>query len=141
MLLKNLSLISKLTIFFAKIPDRKNVVKIKVWFNKILDISLNINSLQPKHSLLIAAFFDEENLEFIESQILDFPKNGYNSVNTFVNKITQRLNYPSGILSTNSKNFILRSYIHNEVFSSELESIVILDVANSAKVLSRNFIF
>ena len=39
MLLKNLSFIIKFTIFFANTPDKKKVKKIKLWFNKILDIS------------------------------------------------------------------------------------------------------
>ena len=35
---------------------------------------------------MIASFFDEENLEFIESQILDVPENGYDSTNEFSKK-------------------------------------------------------
>jgi hypothetical protein len=35
---------------------------------------INVNTLNDSHTNLIASLFDEENLEFIESQILDTPK-------------------------------------------------------------------
>ena len=50
---------------------------------------INVNTLNNTHKNLIASFFDEENLEFIESQILDAPENGYDSANEFAKKITQ----------------------------------------------------
>ena len=50
---------------------------------------INVNTLNNSHKNLIASFFDEENLEFIESQILDIPENGYDSANEFAKKITQ----------------------------------------------------
>ena len=50
---------------------------------------INVNTLNDSHINLIASLFDEENLEFIESQILDTPENGYDSANEFANKISQ----------------------------------------------------
>jgi general secretion pathway protein K len=100
---------------------------------------INVNTLSSNHTILMAAFFDEENLEFIESQIIDIPKEGYDSTDFFVNKITQSKDFPLQVLSTNSKNFILKGQIYNESFSNELESLVILDISNSARVLNRSF--
>ena len=102
---------------------------------------INVNTLNVSHKNLIAAFFDEENLEFIESQILDAPENGYDSANDFANKISQSGLWPSQVLSINSKTLLISTKIYNQTFSSELESLVILDVSNSAKVLNRNFNF
>ena len=102
---------------------------------------INVNTLNDSHKNLIAAFFDEENLEFIESQILDAPENGYDSANDFANKISQSGLWPSQVLSVNSKTLLISTKIYNQTFSSELESLVILDVSNSAKVLNRNFNF
>ena len=45
------------------------------------------------------------------------------------------------LLSLNSNTFFIKSKIYNEIFTNELESLVVLDISNSAKVLSRNFIF
>jgi general secretion pathway protein K len=100
---------------------------------------INVNTLNDSHTNLIASLFDEENLEFIESQILDTPENGYDSANEFANKITQSA--PSQVLSINSKNFLISSKIYNQTFSNQLDSLVILDTSNSAKVLNRDFIF
>ena len=38
-MLYDLSCIDRLTIFLTNIPDKKYVKKIKLWFNKILDVS------------------------------------------------------------------------------------------------------
>ena len=102
---------------------------------------INVNTLNDSHTNLIASFFDEENLEFIESQILDTPENGYDSANEFANKISQSVSWPSQVLSINSKNFLISSKIYNQTFSNQLDSLVILDTSNSAKVLNRDFIF
>ena len=102
---------------------------------------ININSLVQSDSLLIAAFFDEENLEYIASQILNMPKNGYDDVNVFIDQFNQASKFPSQVLSINSQTFILQSDIINENFSANLESLVILDISNSAEVLSRTFNF
>ena len=64
---------------------------------------INVNTLNDSHTNLIASFFDEENLEFIESQIFDTPENGYDSANEFANKISQSDSWPSQVLSINSK--------------------------------------
>ena len=40
MLAKNLSLIINSTIFLENIPEKKYIKNIKLWFNKILDRSL-----------------------------------------------------------------------------------------------------
>ena len=102
---------------------------------------ININSLVQSDSLLIAAFFDEENLEYIASQILNMPKNGYDDVNVFIDQFNQASKFPSQVLSINSQTFRLQSDIINENFSANLESLVILDISNSAEVLSRTFNF
>ena len=102
---------------------------------------ININSLVQGDSLLIAAFFDEENLEYIASQILNMPKNGYDDVNVFIDQFNQASKFPSQVLSINSQTFILQSDIINENFSANLETLVILDNSNSAEVLSRTFNF
>ena len=102
---------------------------------------ININTLKPNDTMLIASFFDEENLEYVESQIIDLPEEGYDEVNSFIKKFTGAANFPSQILSINSKTFKLRTRIIDESFSAELETLVILDVSNTAKVLNRNFNF
>ena len=102
---------------------------------------ININSLVQSDSLLIAAFFDEENLEYTASQILNMPKNGYDDVNVFIDQFNQASKFPSQVLSINSQTFRLQSDIINENFSANLESLVILDISNSAEVLSRTFNF
>ena len=102
---------------------------------------ININSLVQSDSLLIAAFFDEENLEYTASQILNMPKNGYDDVNVFIDQFNQASKFPSQVLSINSQTFILQSDIINENFSANLETLVILDNSNSAEVLSRTFNF
>jgi general secretion pathway protein K len=102
---------------------------------------INVNTLNDSHTNLIASLFDEENLEFIESQILDTPENGYDSANEFTDKITQSAPWPSQVLSINSKTFLISTKIYNQTFSNQLDSLVILDTSNSAKVLNRDFIF
>ena len=102
---------------------------------------ININSLVQSDSLLIAAFFDEENLEYTASQILNMPKNGYDDVNVFIDQFNQASKFPSQVLSINSQTFRLQSDIINENFSANLETLVILDNSNSAEVLSRTFNF
>ena len=102
---------------------------------------INVNTLNDSHTNLIASLFDEENLEFIESQILDTPENGYDSANEFANKISQSGSWPSQVLSINSKTFLISTKIYNQTFSNQLDSLVILDKSNSAKVLNRDFIF
>ena len=102
---------------------------------------ININSLVQSDSLLIAAFFDEENLEYTASQILNMPKNGYDDANVFIEQFNQASKFPSQVLSINSQTFRLQSDIINENFSANLETLVILDISNSAEVLSRTFNF
>jgi len=102
---------------------------------------ININTLKPNDSMLIAAFFDEKNLEYVESHIMSLPEEGYDEINSFIKKFTDATNFPTQILSINSKTFKLRTKIIDESFSAELESLVILDVSNTAKVLNRNFNF
>jgi general secretion pathway protein K len=102
---------------------------------------INVNTLNDSHTNLIASLFDEENLEFIESQIFDTPENGYDSANEFANKISQSGSWPSQVLSINSKTFLISTKIYNQTFSNQLDSLVILDTSNSAKVLNRDFIF
>ena len=102
---------------------------------------ININTLKPTDTMLIAAFFDEKNLEYVESQIMSLPEAGYDEINSFIKKFTGATNFPAQILSINSKTFKLRTKIIDESFSAELESLVILDVSNTAKVLNRNFNF
>ena len=74
---------------------------------------INVNTLNDSHTNLIASLFDEENLEFIESQILDTPENGYDSANEFANKISQSVSWPSQVLSINSKTFLISTKIYN----------------------------
>ena len=102
---------------------------------------ININSLVQSDSLLIAAFFDEENLEYTSSQILNMPKNGYDNVNVFIDQFNQASKFPSQVLSINSQTFRLQSDIINENFSANLETLVILDISNSAEVIRRTFNF
>ena len=102
---------------------------------------ININSLVQSDSLLIAAFFDEENLEYTSSQILNMPKNGYDDVNVFIDQFNQASKFPSQVLSINSQTFRLQSDIINENFSANIETIVILDISNSADVIRRTFNF
>ena len=102
---------------------------------------LNINTLLPKDSMLVASFFEEQNLEYALSQLLDIPEDGYDDINIFAQKFTNSVNFPLKVLSTNSKTFILKSKAINESYSAELESLVILDISNSAKIINRNFIF
>ena len=102
---------------------------------------INVNTLNDSHTNLIASLFDEENLEFIESQILDTPENGYDSANEFANKISQSGSWPAQVLSISSKTFLISTKIYNQTFSNQLDSLVILDTSNSAKVLNRDFIF
>ena len=102
---------------------------------------INVNTLNDSHTNLIASLFDEENLEFIESQILDTPENGYDSANEFANKISQSVSWPSQVLSINSKTFLISTKIYNQTFSNQLDSLVILENSNSAKVLNRDFSF
>ena len=102
---------------------------------------ININSLVPDDALLIASFFDEENLELVRSQISKIPKNGYDGINSFVNEFTQSGGFPPQVLSMNSKTFKLKSVINNEKFSANLETLVILDVSDSAQIMSRTFNF
>ena len=102
---------------------------------------INVNTLNNSHKNLIASFFDEENLEFTESQILDTPENGYDSANEFANKISQSVSWPSQVLSINSKTFLISTKIYNQTFSNQLDSLVILENSNSAKVLNRDFSF
>ena len=102
---------------------------------------ININTLKPNDTMLIAAFFDEKNLEYVESHIMSLPEEGYDEINSFLKKFTDATNFPTQILSINSKTFKLRTKIIDQSFSAELESLVILDVSNTAKVLNRNFNF
>ncbi|MDB3856940.1 type II secretion system minor pseudopilin GspK [Gammaproteobacteria bacterium] len=102
---------------------------------------ININSLVQSDSLMIAAFFDEENLEYTSSQILNMPKNGYDDVNVFIDQFNQASKFPSQVLSINSQTFRLQSDIINENFSANLETLVILDISNSAEVIRRTFNF
>lgn len=102
---------------------------------------INVNTLNEAHKYLIASFFGEENLEFIESQILDFPQNGYDSVDEFIKKFTQSTTWPQQVLSTNTNTLLISSKIYNQNFSNELDSLVILDISNSVKVLNRDFRF
>ena len=102
---------------------------------------ININSLVPNDALLVASFFSEENLEYTKSQNLNMPKNGYDTVDSFIDQFTQTSNFPPQVLGINSKTFKLQSDIINENFSANLETLVILDISNSAQVISRTFNF
>ena len=138
-LLSNLSEIKNFPVLdqisFKKISN--NVCVLPGLSNQLI----NVNTLNDSHTNLIASLFDEENLEFIESQILDTPENGYDSANEFANKISQSGSWPSQVLSINSKTFLISTKIYNQTFSNQLDSLVILDTSNSAKILNRDFIF
>ena len=123
-----------------RVDYRDLIINLCVFPNRNNQI-ININSLVQSDSLLIAAFFDEENLEYIASQILNMPKNGYDDVNVFIDQFNQASKFPSQVLSINSQTFILQSDIINENFSANLETLVILDNSNSAEVLGRTFNF
>ena len=131
--IKNFPVLDQIS--FQKISN--NLCVLPVLSNQLI----NVNTLNDSHINLIASLFDEENLEFIESQILDTPENGYDSANEFANKISQSVSWPSQVLSINSKTFLISTKIYNQTFSNQLDSLVILDTSNSAKVLNRDFIF
>ena len=71
----------------------------------------------------------------------EIPENGYDSVNEFSNKISQSVSWPSQVLSINSKTLLISTKVYNQTFSNQLDSLVILDISNSAKVLNRDFSF
>ena len=102
---------------------------------------ININSLVSEDALLIASFFDQENLEYTESQILSMPQNGYDEINSFAEKFTKLPDFPSQVLSLNSRTFALSSKIINENFSANLKTLVILELSSSAEILKRTFNF
>ncbi len=102
---------------------------------------LNINTLISEDALLVASFFSEENLEFTESQILNLPQNGYDDVSVFASYFSQSSIYPAQVLSLNSKSFYLHGKIVNENFSANLDTLVILDLSNSAVIARRTFNF
>ena len=101
--------------------------------------NININTLNVSNALLLASFFAENNLEFVESEILDFPEEGYDNIDSFIKKFPEANKYPRQVLGTNSRIFQLKSQLHDENIIAELETIVILDVSNQSKVLNRNF--
>ena len=102
---------------------------------------LNINTLVKEDALLVASFFNEKNLEFTESQILNLPKNGYDDISVFANHFSKSAIYPPQVLSINSRIFNLEGTIINENFSATIESLVILDLSSTVKILSRTFNF
>ena len=102
---------------------------------------LNVNSLVAEDALLIASFFNNENLEFVQSQILNLPQKGYDDVITFASSFSQSVVYPPKVLSINSTTFRLKGKIINENFSANLETLVILEESNPAKIVSRTFNF
>jgi|TARA_B110000858_G_C17763133_1_gene455547 general secretion pathway protein K len=102
---------------------------------------LNINTLVKEDALLVASFFNEKNLEFTESQILNLPKNGYDDISVFANHFSKSAIYPPQVLSLNSRTFNLEGTIINENFSATIESLVILDLSSTVKILSRTFNF
>ena len=102
---------------------------------------LNINSLVAEDALLIASFFNNENLEFVKSQILNLPQKGYDDVITFTSSFSQSVVYPPKVLSINSTTFRLKGKIINKNFSANLETLVILEQSNPAKIVSRTFNF
>lgn len=102
---------------------------------------LNINTLVKEDALLVASFFNEKNLEFTESQILNLPKNGYDDISVFANHFSKSAIYPPQVLSINSRTFNLEGTIINENFSATIESLVILDLSSTVKILSRTFNF
>jgi hypothetical protein len=87
----------------------------------------------------LASFFAENNLEFVESEILDFPKEGYDNIESFIKKFPEANKYTRQVLGTNSRIFQLKSQLHDENIIAELETLVILDISNQSKVLNRNF--
>jgi len=102
---------------------------------------LNINSLVAEDALLIASFFNNENLEFVKSQILNLPQKGYDDVITFTSSFPQSVVYPPKVLSISSTTFRLKGKIINENFSANLETLVILEQSNPAEIVSRTFNF
>ena len=102
---------------------------------------LNINTLVKEDALLVASFFNEKNLEFTESQILNLPKNGYDDISVFANHFSKSAIYPPQVLSINSRIFNLEGTIINENFSATIESLVILELSSTVKILSRTFNF
>jgi|TARA_B110000263_G_C15310806_1_gene513099 general secretion pathway protein K len=102
---------------------------------------LNINTLVKEDALLVASFFNEKNLEFTESQILNLPKNGYDDISVFANHFSKSAIYPPQVLSINSRTFNLEGTIINENFSATIESLVILELSSTVKILSRTFNF
>ena len=102
---------------------------------------LNINTLVKEDALLVASFFNEKNLEFTESQILNLPKNGYDDISVFANHFSKSAIYPPQVLSLNSRTFNLEGTIINENFSATIESLVILELSSTVKILSRTFNF
>lgn len=101
--------------------------------------NLNINTLKAEDSMLLAAFFSENNLEFVSSQIINFPEEGYDDVRSFTEKFPDSIQYPQTVLSLNSRTFRLKSRITDENIFAELETLVILDVSNQSKILNRDF--
>jgi len=102
---------------------------------------ININSLVESDAFLLASFFNEKNLEYVQSQILTMPKNGYDEINSFVDKFDQSGDFPSQVLSINSKTFKLEGEIITENFTANLDTLVILDISNLAVILRRDFNF
>ena len=102
---------------------------------------LNINTLVKEDALLVASFFNEKNLEFTESQILNLSKNGYDDISVFANHFSKSAIYPPQVLSINSRTFNLEGTIINENFSATIESLVILELSSTVKILSRTFNF
>ena len=94
---------------------------------------LNINTLVKEDALLVASFFNEKNLEFTESQILNLPKNGYDDISVFANHFSKSAIYPPQVLSINSRTFNLEGTIINENFSATIESLVILELCKNFK--------
>lgn len=101
--------------------------------------NININTLSSNHAMLVAAFFSENNIDYIANQIIDVPEEGYDDIATFIKKFPDSIDYPGQVLSTNSRTFQLYSRLQDENIFSELETLVILDLSNQSKVLNRNF--
>jgi len=102
---------------------------------------LNINSLTSEDTMLVASFFNNDNLELVESQIIDMPRQGYDSIDFFAEFFSRSKDYPAQVLSLNSKSFHLHGKIVNENFSANLDTLVILDLSNSAVIARRTFNF
>ena len=102
---------------------------------------LNINSLTSEDTMLVASFFNNDNLELVESQIIDMPRQGYDSIDFFAEFFSRSKDYPDQVLSLNSKSFHLHGKIVNENFSANLDTLVILDLSNSAVIARRTFNF